>query len=595
MRFKSTKSGGFQVFAVTGINTVSFAITATDNAARGLLGFGVERVDPKETQRYYMYGFKVFGSIIPHPDKTTRVSTHDHPVQSFVWDDFTAKPNRKYTYYFHPFRGAPKNLDRTAAPLEVRIRTEPLFSSQEHDVFFNRGVASSQAYNRQFQNQPPDKLTGGKRTRALAWLSRELDEAILEFIGKAGKGDGILGCFYEFRYRPVADAFKKAIGRGVDVQLIVDAKVNEYTDKKGKKHPSFPRLDNLQMLKDAKIPLSRVVLREARANDIAHNKFMVLLKGASRLPTEVWTGSTNLSMGGIHGQTNVGHWVRNRAVARAFRDYWMLVRDDPGARKGDDASTARRRNADQRRAVEVLAAVPASVDDIPAGITPIFSPRTGSEVLDLYFELMDSAEIVGCITLAFGITKSFKDKLQDNTSTSQIVFLMLEKRDKPTPKNRSTFVFINARNNVYSAWGSYLKDPLYQWTKETNAKILGLNKHVSYVHSKFLLRDPLGDDPIVVTGSANFSPASTNANDENMLVIRGSRRVADIYFTEFNRIFNHYYFRAVTEATKAAGRSAPADSLFLKETAKEWLVKYKPGTLRRKRVALFAGMKGFAP
>ena len=45
----------------------------------------------------------------------------------------------------------------------------------------------------------------------------------------------------------------------------------------------------------------------------------------------------------------------------------------------------------------------------------------------------------------------------------------------------------------------------------------------------------LGSDPIVVTGSANFSHASTNDNDENMLVIRGSQRVADSYFTEFNR------------------------------------------------------------
>ena len=32
-----------------------------------------------------------------------------------------------------------------------------------------------------------------------------------------------------------------------------------------------------------------------------------------------------------------------------------------------------------------------------------------------------------------------------------------------------------------------------------------------------------------------------------MLVIRGDQRVADIYFTEFNRLFYHYYFRAVME------------------------------------------------
>jgi phosphatidylserine/phosphatidylglycerophosphate/cardiolipin synthase-like enzyme len=594
MRFKSAKSGGFQVFAVSGVNTVSFGITATQAARTGLLGFAVERADPTENERYYIYGFKVFGSVIPIPNKDTHVSTYDHPIQSFVWDDFTAKPDREYTYYFHPLRGAPKNLDRSAPVISIKIKTESLFSTLEHDVFFNRGVASSQAYSREFENKPPDKLTGAKRKRALEWLSRELDEAILKFIGNAKKGDGLLGAFYEFRYRPVADALKDAITRGVDVRLVVDAKVNGYKDKDGKLHESFPRLENLAMLGAAKIPDTRVRRREARPNDIAHNKFMVLLKGASRTPTEVWTGSTNLSMGGIHGQTNVGHWVRNPTVATAFRKYWDLLDADPGAKKGDDSATARKRNAAQRAAVEALGAIPASVSAIPAGITPVFSPQTGGEVLDLYFELLDSAAATGGITLAFGITKDLKTKLKDNTSASPILFLMLEKRDKPTTKNRETFIYINARNNVYSAWGSYIRNPVYQWTKETNAGLLGLNQHVSYVHSKFLLRDPLGTDPIVITGSANFSPASTNDNDENMLIIRGSQRAADIYFTEFNRIFNHYYFRAVTEATEKAGRNDPQGSLFLKETANEWLVKYKPGSLKQKRVAIFSGMQGFA-
>jgi phosphatidylserine/phosphatidylglycerophosphate/cardiolipin synthase-like enzyme len=112
--------------------------------------------------------------------------------------------------------------------------------------------------------------------------------------------------------------------------------------------------------------------------------------------------------------------------------------------------------------------------------------------------------------------------------------------------------------------------------------------------------DPLSEDPIVVTGSANFSDASTNDNDENMLIIRGDKRVADIYFTEFNRLFNHYYFRSVTEATKrrlAAGGTPVADpnaeaNLFLAEND-DWLAKYEPGRFRAKRVALLTGMTQF--
>jgi phosphatidylserine/phosphatidylglycerophosphate/cardiolipin synthase-like enzyme len=48
---------------------------------------------------------------------------------------------------------------------------------------------------------------------------------------------------------------------------------------------------------------------------------------------------------------------------------------------------------------------------------------------------------------------------------------------------------------------------------------------------------------VTLTGSANWSEASVNVNDENMVVIRGDKRVADIYFGEFMRIFAHHRFR----------------------------------------------------
>lgn len=594
MRFKSDKSQGFQVFAVAGINTISFAIEAAATARKGLLGFAVERFDPLENERYFMPGFKVFKSIIPNPDKDTHVSTFDHPVQSFVWDDFTAKPGYKYEYFFYPLRGKPKNLDRSSAPISIKVESEPLYSKLTHDVFFNRGVASSQAYTRKFGNKRPDQLPPAQATEALQWLSRDLDDALLKFIKQAKKNDTLLCCFYEFRYLPVATELQAAIDRGVEVKLIIDAKVNESTDADGKFHESFPRVENLKTIADAGIDMAHVILREARTANIQHNKFMVLLKGVQKKPAEVWTGSTNISNGGIHGQTNVGHWVRDEETAMQFRAYWEVMSLDPGARDADASTDVRRKNSELRKAVEDLLKVPLKIDDVPNGITTIFSPRTGLKVLDMYVSMVDTAETSAHITLAFGVNKAFKEQLQDNTASSQIVFMMLEKKDVPNPRSTQPFVSINASRNVYKAWGSYLDQPIYQWTRETNTRLLQMNSHVSYVHSKFLLMDPLSTDPIVVTGSANFSDNSTKENDENMLIIRGDQRVADIYLTEFNRIFNHYYFRSVVEATSDAGAGASDDSLFLRETADEWLVKYKPGKLRQKRVDLYASMKGFS-
>jgi phosphatidylserine/phosphatidylglycerophosphate/cardiolipin synthase-like enzyme len=217
-------------------------------------------------------------------------------------------------------------------------------------------------------------------------------------------------------------------------------------------------------------------------------------------------------------------------------------------------------------------------------------------MLEMYAHMVDEAKDLSCITLAFGISDVFKQLLKDNARDSHIAFFLLEKEDKPNPNSKKEFVGLTAANNVYKAWGSFLREPLYQWTKETNAGALGLNQHVSYVHSKFLLMDPLGKDPIVVTGSANFSAASTNDNDENMLAIRGNRRVADIYFTEFNRLFYHYYFRSIQEKTRNLSedekRRRNEQTLFLSETD-EWIKKYKPGSLKRKRVEIFTRMDGF--
>jgi len=587
MRFKSAVTSGFQIFAVTGTNTVSFAIDATATARKKLLGFSVKRYDPEENDSRFLRGYKVFRSLIPDPDESTDVSTFVHPVQSFVWDDFTAKPGRRYVYGFVPFRGTPRQPVR-GEPISIEVDTEPL-SAGAHDVFFNRGVASSQAYAKRFHNRPPElQPTPEKQAEARAWLTRDLLGGMLAFIDGAAAGDALHGAFYEFRYRPVADALIKAIGRGVDVRLIVDAKVNEYTDKAGKFHPSFPREDNLALLAESKFPMARVLLRTARASSIAHNKFMVLLRGAGHQPAAVWTGSTNLSEGGLFGQTNVGHHVRVASVAAAYRDYWKILATDPGGRKGDAAAAVKKKNAELRKQVEALSPLPQAADQIAHGVTPIFSPRGSLDALGLYAHLLDRARHVGCMTLAFGINKAFKQQLSDNkTARNALTLLLLEKQDK-RKKGDTGFIVLNAKNNVYQAWGAYLKDPFHQWVRETSTGALRLNTHVMYIHSKFLLQDPLGKDPIIVGGSANFSEDSTTESDENMVAIRGDTRAADIYFTEFNRIFQHYYFRSVHEAVKA-GTDTPDATVFLAETD-SWLSKYAPGTFRSKRIAAYRAM-----
>ena len=255
--------------------------------------------------------------------------------------------------------------------------------------------------------------------------------------------------------------------------------------------------------------------------------------------------------GGIHGQTNVGHWVRDAQVAAAFMAYWDLLRATRAAQR---ATTARRssskNNAFARRSRRSGRRRP-TWRAIPPGITPVFSPRSGlrsTRPVRRRWSTRPSGSPAS--RWRSGSTSRFKQLLEDNTPDEPDRLPAAgEGGQRRTPSSQGAVRRSERGNNVYEAWGSFPEGPALQWARETNARAQ-LNQHVSYIHSKFLLMDPLGDDPIVVTGSANFSDASTNDNDENMLIIRGDRRVADIYFTEFNRLFNHYYFRSVQERSK---------------------------------------------
>lgn len=567
MRFKKSDKK-LTIYSVSGNHTVSFCIEMEKENCDELLGFAIKRKDVTEKENYFMRGFKVFKKTVPNPKAGELYSTYEHPIQSFTWEDFTAKPSHKYIYYFYPVSGEPKNL-KYGKPVSITVRTEIINDPEAvHDVFFNRGAASSQAYATRFQNKKPEDVPGRE---AFIWLSRCLEEAILAFIKRAEDGSyGLRGCFYEFHYMPVLEEFRKAIDRGADVQIIYDAKENGSIDKKtGETSESFPKIENEKAIKKARLE-NYVTPRTAIKSYIAHNKFMVLLKDG--IPVEVWTGSTNISKSGIFGQTNVGHWIREKQVAENFYKYWEYLHADPTGKELKDQTETIQEDF--------------GLADMGDQIKTIFSPRHKETMLETYAELLDSATSASCITLAFGVNNYIKNIIEDNTDKSHLTFMLLEK----DAADISDFI---PEHNVVKAVGSYFKDPLYKWISEKSPMSLGLGKHVMFIHSKFLLVDPLSASPIIVSGSANFSPGSTTQNDENMVLIKGDTRAADIYFTEFMRLFNHYYFRWVMQKMMKKGQKPKNNPAFLL-TDNSWVEKYfKPGSYHSKKLNMFREMDGF--
>jgi phosphatidylserine/phosphatidylglycerophosphate/cardiolipin synthase-like enzyme len=127
--------------------------------------------------------------------------------------------------------------------------------------------------------------------------------------------------------------------------------------------------------------------------------------------------------------------------------------------------------------------------------------------------------------------------------------------------------------------------PLDKWFVDEELARPTNSGHVFFVHAKVLLIDPLSDDPLVCSGSANFSKNSLIANDENMLLIRGNTRIADIYMTEIDRIFRHFYARDVINKLASAG--SKVNPLLLDPTD-AWIGQnFKAGTYKDNRRRLF--------
>jgi hypothetical protein len=494
------ESGPLSLHAIAGTHVVLLGINMEEGASRGVLGFAIERTDHTEDERYWLKGLKTFKETNPRVPGLL-VSTLEHPFQSFLWGDYSAKTRHSYTYRVVAMRGKPKKLE-PGEEVEVRIETED-DAAGTHAIYCNRGVAGSQAYARKFDNKLPDEVADRE---AWEWLSRGLEEALLDFIGQAdGERYALRGALYEFYYPPVLEAFRDAHRNKANVKIIFDAKPTE----------DSPNEKNRAAIAKARIK-GLTLPREANPSFIAHNKFVVLLEDGE--PKQVWTGSTNITAGGIFGHSNVGHVVRDPAVAAKYLSYWQELSGDPEARA-------------LRPPVEALTPVP---EGAPAAdkTAVLFSPRSSLRALEWYAERMDGAETSLFLTAAFGINELIERVLEEDKD--YLRYVLLESRDEDME------ALSRDPDNRFAVGATYGDTPLGGMLAE---RLTGLNRHVLYIHTKFALVDPLTEDPLIITGSANFSDASIKNNDENMLVIRGDARVADVYLSEFMRMFNHFFAR----------------------------------------------------
>lgn len=511
---KTAKSGGLTVRAIAGSNNVLIGIDLDPAKRAGCLGFTLQRSDTGTPAMRFLPNSITFAST----PEDTALDTENSPLQKFRWGDYTCKPGTAYKYTvtarYRDGSGTPVKL-KDGDSVEVDVTTEDP-TQQATAVFFNRAAAASQAYIKKFGDKDPTDLPAPLNTQALAWLSRGLEEALLAFQSQAtDKSFGLHCAVYEFQKENLLNGLKAALDRGVDVQVVYHFRhKNSPADKTWKKNEAAAIKAGLAAVSTKRTQNPGVIM---------HNKFMVLLKDGK--PIAVWTGSTNWTDGGIYGQLNVGHAVYDPKVAETYEGYFQLLKKDLS-------------DKDMKAGVRGLGAVPSTVPG--PGVLPILSPQSDRTMLELYGSIMANAQCV-LVSAPFALADEIT-KVVMSVPPGKMNYLLVDKEGSLGDKNEIKDIEQIPANSV--AFAATLPSNLTSFQDKLLKDSAESYHHAGvHIHSKIIVADPFGDDPVLVTGSANFSTNSTMHNDSNSLLVRGDTAITDIYATEFMRMFEQYHFR----------------------------------------------------
>lgn len=537
MRTKLTKDG-LTVQIIAGTQNAIVGIDLTDEKRAGCLGFSIHRTSfgpvaaPLATpETRWLPNMLRF----PSDTSTTPITTDTAPLQKFRWGDYTLRPASRYKFRVVPRYGAPGALtpDPDADPnagIELEVMTE---DKTAHDtcVHFNRGAAASRAFELKFGNLINEAAVLGdtvEGAKARAWLSNGLEEAILAFQEQATDDSFALhAAIYEFQKTNLVGGLKAAQDRGAEV------KVAYHHRRKNDKDKTAP--ENDEAAENAGFKPGTCVQRGKNPqNAIMHNKFVVLLKKDNTgklIPKAVWTGSTNWTDGGIYGQLNVGHAVYDEPVAAIYEKYFQLLFAD------SDAHT-------MKTTLATLSPVPADI--APNSIVPILSPQNDDAMLKLYAHICDKSTCL-MVSAPFELAQVIRTELSEKEG-NEIRFLLLDKTGSLGDAAEVEIVEGDPDNSISVA--TTLSSPLHDFQGKLLEGKEGFHHAGIHIHSKIILADPFSDDPVVVTGSANFSSNSTMTNDSNTLILRGFTKIADIYASDFMRMFEHYHFRAMEAKSK---------------------------------------------
>jgi phosphatidylserine/phosphatidylglycerophosphate/cardiolipin synthase-like enzyme len=269
---------------------------------------------------------------------------------------------------------------------------------------------------------------------------------------------------------------------------------------------------------------------------LAHNKFLVVCN-ADKSPQAVWTGSTNWTKTGLCTQANNALLVRNPVLAQFYVDQWKAL-----AAAGDatpptlyEADATPHTSARGKDTTLWFTPMHGQLDLEQAGEL-IANARDG--ILFLMFNpgprgtlLNDIIELASPSSPKFNPNLYIQGVVNQNPGTAKNPVTLFNRGDR-----------IDANEDVVLP--AAIPGPLKFWVPE----LLKLPRTHAMVHSKVVVIDPYGANPVVMTGSHNMGPKASGVNDENLILIQGNRDLASQYAGKIMEIYGQYRWRASVQA-----------------------------------------------
>lgn len=529
-----------------------FLAWKTDTDIPNCLGFAIEIRDSNGNIEP-LHNLKGFES--DHPQVGQTQPSTIWPFQTYTWTDHSVLVDNKVSFKITAMTGQPGHLTRGLDSGWSPVIKLDAAAGNNTRAFFNRGVILSQFVSRYAEE---NKITGIKELKAN--LTANVDGPLMQFLtGELGKA--IRGMLQGVKDDPSMELYCALFELDLD-DLIEDLfaignRAHVLLANGSVSKPGGDENAKAAQTLDGKVDLHR---RMTAPHGLAHNKFAVLTKNGK--PFAVFTGSTNWTMTGLHTQINNGIAIEDATLAQAYFDHWQAMLAAGDSFTADLKSA----NAKPRGPFSINSDNDAALWFTPMNASAADKKIGGADVEEL-IALVNAAQ-EGILFINFMPGQEPLDSILQQQMKGLYVRGVVSTLPDGSKANPSpTFQIINS--NGYKEYAHDVVQPqgtgavgdfLAEFTRQQFLSGMGF----AITHSKIIVIDPFGKQPVVVTGSHNLSASASERNDENLLIIRDNPDLARAYAVNCMAVYQHYRWPALQHDAKQnntnAGYLTPADT-----------------------------------